>query len=392
MRILVAAASFSDKISGLQRHALNLAQCLLASPELERVHFVVAPWQREMIERSSLQSDARFVLHVAEMERSSVARNSWYYRKLPEVARAVRADLVQLSFPMPVDSSAFRCPIVVTLHDLYPYEIPMNFGFPKFIFNQITLRQCLGAVNAIACVSEATKAKLQKHLPSFSGKAVRIYNCVEPWRSEEFTRPSGIASDTPFLLCVAQHRKNKNLPLLIRAFKTLLESSHLYATMRLLIVGIHGPETERIQRLISRLSLHERVQLRVGLSEAELHWCYRNCEALVSPSITEGFGLPVAEATLAGCRVICSEIPAHWEIAAGRCRFVNLRYDGQEKLAEAIAATLREPRPRPVSLPELSLRKIRQQYLELYDSLISSASETSVSATMPMVGSESRAL
>jgi glycosyltransferase involved in cell wall biosynthesis len=138
--------------------------------------------------------------------------------------------------------------------------------------------------------------------------------------------------------------------------------------------------------------LNERVFLRQGLSEGELQWCYRNCEALVAPSITEGFGLPVAEALLLGCRVVCSEIPAHWEIGAGRCRFVNLQYGGDSKLADAIAMSLCEPKSRPVDLPELSARKITRQCIELYNRLSSPASEASVSSTMEIATSESQVL
>ena len=391
MRVLIAAASFAAKISGLQRHAFNMAQCLLSAPEVESVHFAVAPWQQEMVGASGLQLDARFVVHVAEIDRSSLGRNTWYYRKLSGLARAVRADLVHLSYPMPIEASMFQCPTVVTLHDLYPYEIPMNFGFPKFIFNRIALRQCLGAVDAIACVSEATKKKLKQYLPAFSAKAVKIYNCVD-------TQPSLITravegwSKGPFLLCVAQHRKNKNLKLLIRAYKRLLNAGRIPASTSLIIVGISGPETQGIQRLIAQSALNDRVQLREGLSEPELQWCYQHCEALVAPSITEGFGLPVAEALLAGCRVVCSEIPAHWEIGAGRCRFVNLQYSGEQKLAEAIVASLSETKPRPINLPELSAPKITRQYVGLYSGLLSPSAAASVSTTMPIATSESQVL
>lgn len=392
MRVLIAAASFAAKISGLQRHALNMAQCLLRAPEIESVHFVVAPWQQEMAGASGLQLDERFVLHVAEMESSSIDRNAWYYRKLPGLARAVRADVVHLSYPMPIDASLFGCPTVVTLHDLYPYEIPMNFGFPKFIFNRLALRQCLKAVDAIACVSEATRGKLQQYLPRFSEKALRIYNCVEAELSMGNAGPVGGLGNEPFLLCVAQHRKNKNLRMLIRTFKRLRDSGRIPQRTRLLIVGISGPETGGIQRLISQSNLKDRVQMREGLSEADLQWCYRNCEALIAPSITEGFGLPVAEALLAGCRVVCSEIPAHWEIGAGRCRFVNLQYGGEHKLAEAIVASLNEAKPRAMALPELSVNKIARQYVGLYSGLLSPSGAASISTTTPIAASESRVL
>jgi len=391
MKILIAAASFAANISGLQRHAFNMARCLLGAPEIEAVHFVVAPWQQEMIGASRLQLDARFILHVAEMDRTSVGRNLWYYRKLPGLARAVGADLVHLTYPMPVNVSAFRCPIVVTLHDLYPFEIPMNFGFPKFIFNRLILRQCLGSVDAIACVSEATKKKLQRFLPAYSQKAVKIFNCVEPGRSYSAVSPLDAWGDDPFLLCVAQHRRNKNLDILIRSYRRLLKSGRIPPAMRLLIVGISGPETNRIRRLISNSALGEHVQLLEGLSEPELQWCYRQCDALVSPSLTEGFGLPVAEALLAGCRVVCSEIPAHWEIGAGRCRFVNLQQNGEHNLADAIVASLAEGKPRAVNLPEFSAATLARQYVALFRGLLSCCTATSRLRTEPIATAERQA-
>ena len=51
------------------------------------------------------------------------------------------------------------------------------------------------------------------------------------------------------------------------------------------------------------------VMLVSGISDAEMQWCYRNCDLLLAPSTIEGFGLPVAEALLAGCRIVCSDIP-----------------------------------------------------------------------------------
>ena len=62
-----------------------------------------------------------------------------------------------------------------------------------------------------------------------------------------------------------------------------------------------------------------------------------SAKRLSAPSITEGFGLPVAEALLAGCRVVCSDIPAHREVGDGHCRFVALQRNAEDALLEAIA-------------------------------------------------------
>ena len=396
MRVLVAAVSFSSNISGVERHALNLVRCLLLQPEICALHLVVAPWQREVLRAGQLPSDVRLTTHIADVHRSSLSRNLWYYRRLPELAVQLQADIVHLSFPMPCKASAFRCPTVVTLHDLYPYEIPLNFGFPKFIFNRIALQQCLRNVDAISCVSEATRGRLKQYAPAAVWrKALRIYNYAGMVPVPAALSPIPGWRGEPFLLCIAQHRRNKNIPTLIRAFHRLLRSGDIEPNSRLVVIGIAGPETGKIRRLVAASALHDSVHLLEALTEPELKWCYLRCDALVAPSLTEGFGAPVAEGLLAGCRIVCSDIPAHREIADGHCQFVSLREYAVEALAAAIVDTLREPARAPVSLPQLSAPALAEQYVTLYRRLIASAApvqNSRVAGSINVATSESQSL
>jgi glycosyltransferase involved in cell wall biosynthesis len=363
----------------------------LQQPEVSFVHLVIAPWQRRLVQAAGIQPDARLSAHIAEMEPGSLSRNSWHYRRLPELAAHLEVDLVHLTYPVPVNAAAFNCPTVVTLHDMYPYEIPRNFGFPKSIFNRLTLRQCLRNVDVIACVSDATRNRLEQHssAPVWS-KAVRIYNCVEAQPHCATQSPLPNWQGGPFLLCVAQHRHNKNLPLLIRAFDRLLRSEHVSPNMKLIILGITAQDTSNIHRSVSTLNLGGSICFLEGLSEPELQWCYTRCEALVAPSLTEGFGLPVAEGLLAGCRIICSDIPAHREVGDGRCRFVALEQDAEKAFAEAIVEVLKDPKTPPEALPQFSAPTLAKQYISLYRRLISSAApQENASASVSITGATS---
>jgi glycosyltransferase involved in cell wall biosynthesis len=367
MKIVLAAASFTSHISGVQRHAFNMVRCLLQQAEVSTLHLVVAPWQRDLVRAAGLLPGPRLVTHIADMELSSLSRNLWYYQRLPELATRLHADVVHLTYPMPVDAASYSCPTVVTLHDLYPYEIPRNFGFPKFFFNRFVLQQCLRNVDAIACVSDITNALLKRYTPAASWrKAVRIYNCVEPERLCAIESPLAGWRGEPFLLCVAQHRRNKNIPLLLQTFARLRRYQLVDRSMKLVVIGITGPETERIRKLVAELSLDPEVRFLAGLSEPELQWCYTHCEMLAVPSRTEGFGLPVAEALLAGCRVVCSDIPAFREVGGDYCRFVSLKHDAVDELGHAIVATLRQPRQAPIALPQFSSVNLALQYTGLY--------------------------
>jgi glycosyltransferase involved in cell wall biosynthesis len=396
VKILLAAASFSSHISGLQRHAFNVVRCLLPQPDISAVHLVIAPWQRELVSDAGLDHDSRLTTHIAEIDSSSFSRNLWYYRQLPALAARLGTDLVHLTYPMPVNGAAFSCPTVVTLHDLYPYEIPLNFGFPKFIFNRVVLQQCLRNVDAIACVSEVTGTLLKRYVPASTWrKATRIYNCVEPEPVCAIQSPIPGWQGEPFLLCVAQHRRNKNIPMLIQTFDRLLQRGQINPKMKLLVIGIAGPESRRIHHLVTDLHLNQRVHFLEGLSEPELQWCYARCEALAAPSRTEGFGLPVAEALLAGCRVVCSDIPAHREVGGGHCRFVAFRGDAKTALADAIIASLREPPKAPITLPQFSSPLLAKQYISLYRWLIAAAAlplNARFSASLQAAASERQSL
>jgi glycosyltransferase involved in cell wall biosynthesis len=371
VKIMVTAASFSSEISGIQRHAFNLVRCLLRRPEISRVDLVVAPWQTKLALTAGIDRAPRLTTYVADMEKGSLSRNFWYYRKLPLLVSHLQPDLVHLSYPVPIDAESFPCPTVMTLHDLYPYEIPQNFGGPKAMVNRFILKQCLRNVDAIACVSDTTMASMRKYVTASTHKrAVRIYNCVELEPRRVVRSPIPGWSGEPFLLCVAQHRCNKNIVLLIRAFHRLLLASSILPAMKLVVVGIEGPETRRIQQLISDLELGSRVFLLQGLSEPELQWCYARCEALVVPSKAEGFGLPVAEALMAGCRIICSDIPALHEIGGTHCHYFALGTDEEDALGAAIWRTLQEPPKEPVLLPHLSAEVLAIQYLNLYRQLL----------------------
>jgi glycosyltransferase involved in cell wall biosynthesis len=396
VKILVAAASYASNISGIQRHACNVVRCLLQRQEVSFVHLVIAPWQRKLVQAAGIQPGPRLATHIAEMNPSSLSRNLWHYRRLPELAARLEVDLVHLTYPVPVHAAAFTCPTVVTLHDMYPYEIPMNFGFPKFIFNRVILNQCLRNVDAIACVSDATRLRLKQYSPAAVWqKGLLIYNCVEAQPACSTQSPIPDWRNEPFLLCVAQHRHNKNIPLLIRSFDRMLRSGDVSLNMKLVIVGIAAQETRNIHRLVSALGLGGSICFLEGLPEPELQWCYTRCEAVVAPSLTEGFGLPVAEGLLAGSRIVCSDIPAHREVGDGQCRFVALGRDAEKTVAEAIVAVLKDPRRQPAVLPRFSAPILAPQYIGLYRRLITSAApleNARASASINVATSERQSL
>ncbi len=380
MRIVVAAVSSNRAMSGVSRHAANLVNGLLTRSEVSALHLLVAPWEYKYVCESISRADSRLHIHAVQLRPGTLHRNLWYYRTLPSVAEQLCADIVHIAYPSSLHAAAFSCPVVVTLHDLYPYDIPSNFGFPKVIFNQIILQHCLRSASAIACVSDSTRLRLGIKIPRATPKAVTIYNCVESGPVP--VKPPFVSTwnEARFLLCVAQHRRNKNIILALRAFTLLIDRKQISPETRLIVVGMPGPESADLYGFVRSARLTERVVFESGISDAELQWCYRNCEVMLAPSTLEGFGLPVIEAQFAGCRIVCSDISAFREVGGSGCRFVELVPGAEEQFAKAILSSLREPRPAPAQLPHLAPGHVSQQYMRLYQLLLASSEAAGVSS------------
>ena len=367
MKVVIAAVSAPEHLNGVSRHAANVVRGLLTRPEISEVHLLAGSWQQQTYADAVARQDPRLHIHSVAMREGTTSRNLWYYSELPKVAEQLGADVVHLGYPVPICARDFHCPTVVSLHDLYPFDIPGNFGFVKSTLNRQVLRQCLRSADAIVCVSESTRQRLEHWFGKrHAEKSVTIQNSVEPFSSSSARSPQPLHRGQPFLLCVAQHRRNKNIPLALRVFEEALRAGALDPETLLVIVGVTGPETRRVHEQFGSARLDRRVVTLSGIKDAELQWCYRNCELLLAPSLVEGFGLPVVEALMAGCRVVCSDIPAFREVGGDSCHYVELGSQESEAFVSTIREARRQPRILPAAMPWLSAATIAEKYVILY--------------------------
>lgn len=380
MNIAIAALTAPNSLNGVSRHAINLCRALLEHDAAERVHLLIGAWQLDMLKQASRLSDSRLKVHAVPCGDSSLSRLCWYYRDLPHIVEQLKADIVHIACPVPLRARAFPCPIVLTLHDMYPFEIPSNFGTVKGRLARLIVRRAVRNSDAVACVSESTRAALQRILPADAGKAVVIPNAVAALSCSVSRRPSA-APESQFILCVAQHRANKNLRLVVRIFERALRGKILDRKASLVLVGIEGPESEQLRRMIVHLKLQRHVILARGLHDGELRWCYQNAAALMAPSLTEGFGYPVAEALMEGCPVVCSDIPAFREAGGDSCHFVPFGDGAVQGYLDALQSCISEPRPRPVSMQQFSPRNVGYRYMQLYGKVTGQGEARSV--TLP---------
>lgn len=389
MHILISAVSSAQLPSGICRHAANLATSLSGEPAISGVTLLAGHWQVDYFRQAfGLQNNSVRIV-ATDVENNSYSRNCWYYRKLPQVASRYGADAVHLSFPAPVRRQRFSCPVICSLHDLYPYDSPGNFGYVRVLFNRIFLRQCLEASDAVICSSDFTLSRLRQYVArGIFQKATRIYQTVllDPRNSAKPEQPE--IARPPFLLTVAQHRRNKNLQLLLSAFAELRQQEMSSSQLRLVIVGAEGPETSSLHSLVQQLSLQQYVHFEFALTDASLRHLYRKCELMIVPSSIEGFCLPVVEALRFGSRVLCSDIPVLREVGGSRCHYFSLNQEQPATaLAKAISTAMLAPAPAPFMSDRFAATEIARQYVELYSRL---TAETNVTGKPSVCGARLR--
>ncbi len=115
--------------------------------------------------------------------------------------------------------------------------------------------------------------------------------------------------DGRILLFVGRLAGNKRVPLLIEALARLDD-----ATLHVVIVGdfhdVYAAEAGRCLELAKKLNVDRRVHFLGEFTDADLAKAYRSADALVMPSLHEGFCVPVIEAMSCGCPVIASRCTA----------------------------------------------------------------------------------
>lgn len=131
----------------------------------------------------------------------------------------------------------------------------------------------------------------------------------------EAGRARFIVGDMPMVLCVGSHEPRKNhLAVLAAAERLWRDGLHF----TLVMVGGRSWGSDEFTDLLTELQAKDRpVELASNLDDAALWAAYRLARLTVFPSLSEGFGLPVAESIAAGTPVVTSNYGSMQEIAAG---------------------------------------------------------------------------
>jgi len=205
---------------------------------------------------------------------------------------------------------------VITIHDVAFLFFPECFAPLLRRWLSIATRRGIARARKIIAVSAATKQDLMTYYGVPAEKVVVIHHGVHEMYKPLSEQPS--AQDTlnamkkkyqiegNYLLCLGTLQRRKNIPRLLQAFAVLKQKYNI--PHKLVLVGQKNPDLpeQEIFATIARLVLQKEVIWTGYIPEQDKPVLLSGAEGFVSPSLYEGFGMPLLEAMACGVPVACS--------------------------------------------------------------------------------------
>lgn len=202
-----------------------------------------------------------------------------------------------------------RSKLVLTIYDLNFLE-RSDYSAARKARRLAALQRRVDRASVVTAASEFTATTVRQHLRIAPAKSLRVvYTGVAVRQSVTATAPPPfVANGAPFLLFVGAIHPRKNLGALLPVLTALPEH-------QLVLAGPdHHPIANQLREQAREAGLASRLAMPGRIDEDTKSWLYAHCEALVFPSLSEGFGLPAVEAMAFGKPVFLSRLTSLPEI------------------------------------------------------------------------------
>ncbi len=252
---------------------------------------------------------------------------------LPRLLREEKIDIFHTpSFACPV---SVDCKVIMTIHDMIHVLFQEEASVTRRIYYRYIVRKAAENSSMILTVSENSKRDIINYLNLSPEKVVVTYNAADQIfkkinEDDVDKLKDRFGINGKFLLYVGNLKPHKNVKLLIESYHLLRRKTNL----KLVIVGKKD--------ILFQKGLNDKLLegvIFVGeVSDELMPGFYSGAEIYVSPSLYEGFGLPLIEAIACGTPVVAISTPSSDEILGNAGFMVN--ENQPEELANAIYTVL----------------------------------------------------
>jgi glycosyltransferase involved in cell wall biosynthesis len=357
-KILYDLTSATNRISGIERYAVEVLRCILASEKFDKFIVVVSKdyaWVDEL-KKSKVTYYHSFT--------NSRIFNEWIYLPLVWLLNIRSARAIFLpAFPPSLFFKLSSLRLFRTVHDVVLWEYPETISWKSRYYTKILESSFINRYDKIFTVSNDSVKRINKFFPKTIGKTFNTYNGLSKSIKSSGDRDlisRFIPSETKYLLSVGTLEPRKNFPFLLEVF-SLIKSKIETDDLKLVLVGRKGWGWSAIEKKIIKLNLKDSVIITDAVDDNELASFYEYCELFIYTSTYEGFGLPVVEALVHKKLVISSDSGSLAEVIGESGVILSLD-DSVDKWAEVVISHLSQPALRKVYLGRIQMNLSRFQW------------------------------
>lgn len=318
MKICIDLTSLYDKISGIEKFTLMITKNMINNNLYDNKYILVF-WNEvhkdfeEIIKKENI--DYKIIKSKNKIIMSQVL--------LPLKLYSIKADnYVFMAFPSPI---LFRNDkIVNTIHDMTPWLYPETMSIKGLILFRMLILNAIKISNKIITVSNTSKNEIMKKFNKANNIEV-IYNGVDNVftnfsYNEETARfiKSKYNTSDDYILSLGTLEPRKNFKLLLEAFVELKRDGKI--SSKLVIVGRKGWKYNDLFINIED-DILKNIIFTGFVDTEDLPYIYKEARFFVFPSLYEGFGIPLIEASSMECIVLASDIKVSIEVLSDKAIF-----------------------------------------------------------------------
>lgn len=209
-------------------------------------------------------------------------------------------------------------PKVSMVHDVAYLRYPEHLQPRIRTFYKKWMGRYLAYTDHIITVSEFSKREIIAGYNIPADKISVVYNGItdayKPISEEQkkHTRDR-YTNGKPYFVYLGAIHPRKNILTLVKAFEHF-KSSHP-SEHQLVLAGRASWHTEEVFKAIAESNWKDSIHLPGYIATADATSLVASAEAMIYPSLYEGFGLPLVEAMACGVPVICSNVSSLPEVA-----------------------------------------------------------------------------
>jgi glycosyltransferase involved in cell wall biosynthesis len=187
-----------------------------------------------------------------------------------------------------------RCRQLLTIHDLTHLRTQTSSArsLTRGYYEGV-LKPAVKRARHVLTVSETSANEIRAWL---SDDSVIVHNAGIGCSSAFTLEGPAVKFDRPYFLYVGNFKAHKNPGLVFKAMTSFHD--------HLLVVVSAPADVATARALGEQNGIIDRLKIRTAVSDAALAALYRGSDALLFPSLWEGFGLPVLEALMTGTKVV----------------------------------------------------------------------------------------